>query len=252
MTNTNYQRAIDVDVPMARPVKQNTYFGISTRASEIVIICNSLYAIIRFIIYCCEKYNSAPVPILITIAISVVIILMIVYRPLCAIFSANLVIPIYPSTVIGNHSMVTNILGSFQTQLADPTQVQAWHNFTHPSWTPDVTNIFNGIVMTFYETCGNIFKMLEDFDNRFASIESTNTSILRRLTNVEITTEKIQDDVAELKTDVAELKTDVAELKTRMTRLEDRVELMHDEMKTGFAEIKSLLLGNVIIVPCDQ
>ena len=111
-----------------------------------------------------------------------------------------------------------------------------WTNFINPSWDTNAINIFNKIVMTFYEINRKIFYQLESIDKIV-----TDNSIAINSNKREII--KLQTDVAGLKTDVAGLKTDVAGLKTDVAGLKETMDTRFDNLDQKFANLQQLILN---------
>ncbi len=241
-----------IAIPVA--VKYDTKLGISKRAKDTVILISTIYSVISLIIYLCAGNNIKAKIIIITCG--AILVGIILYDPLYHLVYAIKVIDIHTSDTIANPAMTNNIISSATNEQKNINR-NIWTNFINPSWDTNAINIFNKIVMTFYEINRKIFYQLESIDkivtDNSIAINSNKREIIKLQTDVaglktdvaglKTDVAGLKTDVAGLKTDVAGLKTDVAGLKTDVAGLKETMDTRFDNLDQKFANLQQLILN---------
>lgn len=176
---TNYN---NIEAPPGILIPYNARLGISDRMKDIVLIVSAIHLIIQFILYLWHYANIIYLKILI-IMIGAPIIIIILIKPFYEIMYATKIMNIHSSDTISNPAMVNVIIDNFETEKDKQTIYQ---KFINSSWDKNAINIFNKIVMTFYETTGKIFTKLESIENEIASNNSGIREANRSILNLEI------------------------------------------------------------------
>lgn len=204
--NIDYS-AMDAQIAIPVPVKYDTKLGISQRTKDTVILISTIYSVISLIIYLCVGNNIKAQIVIITCGS--ILVGIILYDPLYHLVYTIKVIDIHTSDTISNPAMTNNIISSAVNDQKNINK-NIWTNFINPSWDTNAINIFNKIVMTFYELNRKIFTKLESIEQ----IASTNS----------IAINSNKREILKLQIDVAGLKTDVAGLKESMDNRFDKLE----------------------------
>ena len=252
--NSNY---IDIPepIPEAVPVvvKEEIAFSISTRLTELLITLNVITFLTKALIDSLknlkESFNIGTLIIVICLSCFIIIVL---YKPIASIVKKNRTIPVYGYQTISNTGMTSNIISGFSNKDPRSFLERVKYNFTHPSWNLDVIHIYNNIIMTFYQTCQNIYSKLDEINDNMASIDLSVKANRRSILKLEITVEKLEKEVGELRSEVGELRSEVGELRSEVGELRSEVGELRSEMRSGFQEIKTLLSRNIFIVPVDD
>lgn len=250
------------------PVRESTHFAFSfaSRVTDIIVAASSIVFLWNNVFK--EWSNNGKVEhgshvfALITfIAIGIIVL----YRAFAPLFQAKIMIPLYSADTIAEPSMVNNIIAGF----ANYQKVRSFadrikHNFFRPSWSIDIAESVNTILMTFYGTCEKIYLKLQDIENAIANsnigiatinarlthaevdISEMNgrlTNVEERLTNVEERLTNVEERLTNVETKVSEMNDRLTNVEERLTNVEYQVAELRTEMRAGFAELKQMIMN---------
>ncbi len=215
------------------PVRESTHFAFSfaSRVTDIIVAASSIVFLWNNVFK--EWSNNGRVEhgshVLALVAF-IIIGLIVLYRAFAPLFHAKIMIPLYSAETIAEPSMVNNIIAGFANYQKVRTFVdRIKHNFFRPSWSIDIAESVNTILMTFYGTCEKIYLKLQDIENAIGNNSIGIATINARLTNAEV--------------DISEMNGRLTNVEERLTNVEYQVAELRNEMRAGFDDLKQMIMN---------